>query len=129
MLHSLELRSPFLDTALVEFAARLPHHLVRRGTTTKWILKRAFADLLPQAIAGRSKMGFTPPLGAWFRTDLRSYLEDHLAKGAKVFDIFRESEVRRYLREHQHGQADHGARLWLLLATEIWLRQLGSQVH
>src|SRR5262249_40850281 len=86
MLHSLELRSPFLDTALVEFASRLPASLVRRGTTMKWGLKRAFRDLIPAEIQGRRKMGFGVPLGTWFRGGLRSYLLDQLGEHAAIFE-------------------------------------------
>ena len=53
MLHGLELRSPFLDTALIEYVARLPDSMKRRGLATKWILRRAFADMLPEAILRR----------------------------------------------------------------------------
>ena len=66
MLHSLELRSPFLDTALVEYVTALPDSMKRRGLTTKWILRRAFRDLVPREIQRRAKMGFGIPLGRWF---------------------------------------------------------------
>jgi asparagine synthase (glutamine-hydrolysing) len=122
MMHSLELRSPFLDTALVDFAARLPNSMRRRGTSTKWILKRAFRDLLPPQVLTRGKMGFTPPLGAWFRGDLRTYLHDHFASGARMYDYVKAPVAQSLLREHQEGSADHGAKLWLLLSLEIWLR-------
>jgi asparagine synthase (glutamine-hydrolysing) len=122
MLHSLELRSPFLDTALVDFAGRFPDSFRRRGLSTKWILKRAFRDLLPKEIVHRSKMGFTPPLGAWFRGDLRSYVEDHFASGARMHAWFEPAATRALIDAHMQGRADHGARIWLLLTIEVWLR-------
>lgn len=124
MLHSLELRSPLLDTALVEYAARLPAHLLRRGTRTKWILRRAFRELVPEAILRRPKMGFGVPLGAWFRGDLRPYLLDHLSRNAALFDYVEPAFVTRLLDEHFSGREDHGHRIWLLLTTQLWLRQL-----
>ncbi len=67
MAHSLEVRSPFLDTALVEFAARLPPSLKARGLSLKRVLKRSVADLLPPEILNRRKRGFGVPLDRWFR--------------------------------------------------------------
>jgi asparagine synthase (glutamine-hydrolysing) len=124
MAHGLELRSPFLDTALVEYVSRLPDSFKRRGVTTKWILRRAFRDLLPPLIAGRGKMGFGIPLGTWFRGDLREYLCDHLSATALLYGLVDRPFVERLLDEHLKMRADHGHRLWLLLTLELWLRSL-----
>ena len=120
--HGLELRSPFLDTALIEYAARIPDRLKRRGLDTKRVLKHAYRDLIPEAIQKRGKMGFGIPLGAWFRGDLRELVEDNLATGAKLYAWLSEPAVRTLLAEHAHGHADHGHRIWLLLTLERWLR-------
>jgi asparagine synthase (glutamine-hydrolysing) len=122
MLHSIELRSPFLDTALIEYAARLPDRYRRRGLRTKWLLKEAFADILPREILNRGKMGFGVPLGTWFRSSLREYIEEHLGSSARVFQYLKRSYVERVLQEHFSNRADHGQRLWLLLTLEVWLR-------
>ena len=126
MAHGLEARSPFLDTALVEYAATLPPRYLRRGTDTKVILKHAFADLLPNEIRTRGKMGFGVPLGAWFRSSLRSYLRDHLGDGARLYAFIDRRAVVRLLDEHEQRQRDHGQRLWALLTLEIWLRSLAA---
>jgi asparagine synthase (glutamine-hydrolysing) len=122
MAHSLETRSPFLDTALVEYVAGLPPSYLRRGTLTKRILRDSFADLLPPAIKRRGKMGFGVPLGAWFRADLRDYLHDHLGAGARMHRWLDAAATRVLLDEHQSGRADHGQKLWALLTLELWLR-------
>ncbi len=124
MMHSLELRSPFLDTELVEYVARLPDRMKRRGTERKWILRRAFADLVPDWVFTRKKMGFGLPLGAWFRGELREYLADHLSEGAALNRYVRRDFVARLLSEHFAGSADHGHALWLLLTLEVWLQTL-----
>ncbi len=126
MAHGLEARAPFLDTALVEYAATLPPSYLRRGRQTKRVLKAAFADLLPPAIYNRGKMGFGLPLGAWFRGDLRGYLLDHLGGGARLFEYVDRTAVDRLLGEHDRSVRDHGQKLWALLTLEIWLRQLAS---
>ena len=123
MMSSLETRSPFLDTALIEYVSKLPADYLRRGTDTKRILKFAFADLLPESIQRRGKMGFGVPLGTWFRGDLKGYLESHFAEGARLYRYLDRAAVRQLFDDHQAGRADHGQRLWLLLTLEVWLRQ------
>lgn len=127
MLHSLELRSPFLDTELVEIAAKLPDGLKRRGPRMKWILKKAFEDLIPEPIQRRKKMGFGVPLAAWFRGDLRDYLLDHLGRSARCHQYLDERAVSTLVDEHMAGRADHGQRIWLLLTLEIWLRAVAER--
>ncbi len=129
MAHALEVRSPFLDSSLVEFAFRLPDRFLLRGHTTKWLLRRAFRDLLPPQILTRGKMGFGVPLRKWFRGDLREYLGDHLiAPGARLAEYVDARYVRQLCEEHVAGRADHSHRLWTLLTFEIWLRELPSWV-
>jgi asparagine synthase (glutamine-hydrolysing) len=124
MAHGLELRAPFLDTALIEYAASLPPSYLRRWPDTKRVLKHAFRDLLPPAIGRRAKMGFGVPLGAWFRGELRPYLNDYLGPGARLEQYLDRAAVARFIDEHTRQQADHGHRLWSLLTLEIWLRSL-----
>jgi asparagine synthase (glutamine-hydrolysing) len=128
MLHSLELRSPFLDTELVKFAARLPDSLKRRGRTTKWILKRAFADLLPPIVATRGKMGFTPPFSAWARNELKTQIQDQFASNARMYTYVQRDRAQTLLREHLEKRADHGGKIWLLLSLEVWLRSLEREL-
>ena len=123
MLHSLEVRAPLLDNDLVAYAATLPDHLKRRFGL-KWILKRAFRDLVPEEILSRKKMGFGVPLGAWFRGELSTYLRDHFTN-ARLFEYLDRAYVDALVRDHMQGRADHSQRLWLLLTLEIWLRSFG----
>jgi asparagine synthase (glutamine-hydrolysing) len=125
MAHGLEARAPFLDTALVEYVAGLPDRMKLRRGTTKYLLKRAFADLLPPEILARGKRGFGVPLGAWFRGELRAYVDDVLAaSGARAHAYVDAAYVRRLVAEHRAGYRDHGHKLWSLLTFEVWLRGL-----
>lgn len=125
MANSLEARSPFLDTALVDYAAGLPDLLKLRRGRTKVILREAFADLLPAKVLTRGKMGFGVPFGTWFRTDLREYLSDLLLVGQpRCADYVSLSYVRQLVDRHLRGQADLGLQLWSLLCFEQWLRIL-----
>ena len=124
MAHGLECRSPFLDYRLVELAARMPQRLKFRFGRGKRILREAFADLLPQAIQRRSKMGFGVPLDHWFRKELKDYVKDVLLAPETVGrGYFRPEAVARLIDDHQQGRFNHGIRLWALLILELWHRQ------
>jgi len=123
MAHSLEARSPFLDHEVMQLAACLPVKHKVKGQRTKRILREAFVDLLPDAVENRGKVGFSVPLGMWFRGPLyRSARDLLLAPDAGLHDYLRTEEVGRLLEENRHGRADHGKRIWSLLNLEVWLR-------
>ena len=124
MAHSLEVRQPFLDYRLVEFAAALPIGLKFRRGRGKRLLRKAFGELLPEAIWNRPKMGFGVPLDRWFRNELRELTHDVLlAQSARNRDYFRPDQVQELVEQHERGQADHAYRLWSLLVLELWLRR------
>ncbi|HZS09391.1 MAG TPA: asparagine synthase (glutamine-hydrolyzing) [Blastocatellia bacterium] len=124
MANSLEARSPFLDHEVMEFAARLPVSLKLRGKEAKYLLKRAFPDLLPPENVNRPKMGFGVPVGQWFRGPLRELLCDSLiAQDSRVREYFRAEEVERLVSQHLKSQTDHSFRLWNLLMLELWQRE------
>lgn len=119
----LELRAPFLDTALVEFGASLPDAqriTFRRG---KRLLRRAVKDLLPPSILQRGKAGFGVPLGAWFRGGLAPAVRERLLPRGPLHDFVRPEPVARLVEDHVAGRGDHSARLWTLLTLESFLRQ------
>jgi asparagine synthase (glutamine-hydrolysing) len=124
MAHGLEVRSPFLDTELISFAARLPPRLKARGLSLKRVLKAAVSDLLPPEILGRPKRGFGVPLDRWFRQDLEPYVRSTLgAQDARVKRHLVPDAVDQLLAEHQTGQRNHGHALWTLLTLEVFLRR------
>jgi asparagine synthase (glutamine-hydrolysing) len=121
MAHSLEVRSPFLDHKVVEFAASLPASLKLRRLTQKYLLKKIMNGVLPDEILRRKKMGFGLPIDHWFRHELREMTYDLLLDGrARQRGYFRPDVVRRYLDEHVEGNAHHHFRLWNLLMLELW---------
>jgi asparagine synthase (glutamine-hydrolysing) len=127
MATSLEARAPFLDRALVEYAATLPDELKLEGRRTKVILREAFADLIPEAVSRGPKRGFGVPLDTWFRGELRDFSRDILlAPTARLFDYVSRPYVAALLDEQAAGRANHGNRLWTLLTFERWLQLLPS---
>jgi asparagine synthase (glutamine-hydrolysing) len=125
MAHSLEVRSPFLDTDLVEFASRLAPSLKVRGLSLKRVLKHAVSDLLPADILKRPKRGFGVPLDRWFREDLDGYTRSMLGASARVREYLRGEAVDQVLTEHQGRKGEHGDVLWTLLTLELFLRSRG----
>jgi asparagine synthase (glutamine-hydrolysing) len=122
MAHGLELRSPFLDTAVMEFAARLPDRLKLRAGKTKLILRQTFRDLLPPEIEKRGKMGFGIPLPTWLRKEWRVAVEERLLNPkARLYEWLRPDPVRSMAEQHFAATADYGHQLWALLTLETWL--------
>ena len=123
---SLEARAPFLDRELTEYAATLPDtwKLPPAGRS-KAILREAFADMIPDRVNRRGKMGFGVPLDRWFRGDLRPYARDTLlAANARCRDYLASDEIERIVRRHESGEANLGQQIWCLLAFERWLQLL-----
>ena len=123
MAHGLEVRVPFLDRKLVEFAARLPFKFKIRGLTTKYILKKTAAPLLPGVILKQRKQGFTIPISDWLRRDLgpiaRSIL---LSQSFKKRNLFNFETVEWMLEQHAQRKQEFGHRIWSLVIFETWAR-------
>jgi asparagine synthase (glutamine-hydrolysing) len=122
MAHALEVRCPYLDTDVVEFAARLPASMLMR-VRGKYLLRRAAASLVPEPILRRRKRGFALPLKRWLRHDLnqmtRDVLLDRTARERGLFDPACIAGLVASL-EHESVQAD---RIWTLLMLELWFRE------
>jgi len=126
MAHGLEVRSPFLDTRLLDLTARLEPKLKLRGVRLKRVLKAAVGDLVPGEILDRPKRGFGVPLDRWFREDLRDYVGATLgAPDARVKAYLDARAVDDVLAEHGSGARGHGHALWTLLTLEVFLRKEG----
>jgi len=124
MAHSLEVRSPLLDTDLAEFVASLPSGVKLRRLTTKHLLKRAVAGRVPARNVRRSKRGFTVPIAEWLRRDLRSFLCDHVQPSRLAqAGIIRQRALDRLVADHLSRRADHAHHLWALLMLELWWRE------
>lgn len=129
MAHSLEVRAPFLDYRLVEFAATLPAHLKIQGTNTKVILKEAFGGALPEVVLQQRKRGFSIPLARWLREDLRDLVEDAVSsRELNETGFFDPREIRSIWFEHKLKRRSRAAQLWRLLCFAHWLGQRSGHV-
>ncbi len=123
MAAGVEVRVPFLDLELVEFASRIPSGLKQRGSTGKWILKKAMEPFLPHDIIYRPKTGFGAPLRHWMRKELRPLLGDLLSVAAlKRRGLFDPMAVQRLIVANDAGKVDASYTLLSLLCMEIWCR-------
>jgi asparagine synthase (glutamine-hydrolysing) len=124
MTHSLEARAPLVDHHVVELGAALPGRLKLRAGRGKYILKKAFADLVPAEIVERRKKGFALPTGPWLAGRLHGFARDLLlSTSARHRGLFRPEAVENLLDRHRAGE-DHGERLWNLIVLETWQREL-----
>jgi len=118
---SLEVRAPFLDPRVSEFAASLPCNYKLRGHKTKYILKRAVKDLLPPFVTRRGKKGFGVPVAEWLKVKLRPLARDLLSpERVRRAGVFDPAYVTQLLDEHERGTANHRKLLWTLLMFELW---------
>lgn len=118
---SLEVRAPFLDPRVAEFAASLPCNYKLRGHKTKYILKKAVHELLPPFVTKRGKKGFGVPVAEWLKVKLRPLARDLLSQErVRRAGVFNPTYVARLQDEHERGVANHRKLLWTLLMFELW---------
>jgi asparagine synthase (glutamine-hydrolysing) len=121
MAASIEPRSPFLDHKIVEWSARLPDQLKIRGRSGKYLLKKAFADYLPESVRKHRKQGFGIPLSAWFRGPLYGWSKELLTSAGSSLDPwFDRNVMTSMLEEHRLGRVDHGKRIYALAMLALW---------
>jgi len=118
---SLEVRAPFLDPRVAQFAASLPLEYKLKGNKGKYILKKAVEPLLPKNILHRPKKGFGIPIAEWLKGRLNPLMHDLLAPGRlKNQGFFDEKFVQKLIWEHETNVASHHKQLWTLLVFQLW---------
>jgi len=128
MAHSIEVRPPFLDHRIVEFAATLPPQLKICGSKQKVVLKHLMRSKLPESVLQRKKMGFDFPAHEWLRGPLRQLLQDTLAWGlAEHSQLFRPAAIQTLMRSHLERRANVGYHLWGLMILFLWMKRWGIQ--
>jgi asparagine synthase (glutamine-hydrolysing) len=128
MAHALEVRPPYLDHRIVEFAASLPADYKIRGFTLKYLLRELMRGKLPERIVRRKKMGLDIPTHRWFRGPLSEVLQDALSPEAlESVGVFDRAFVQRLIRDHLERRINAGYHLWGMLTLVIWMRRWNVQ--
>lgn len=123
MMHSLEVRSPFLNHELAEFAFNLPDAYKTSHTQGKIILEKAFGDMLPSTVFSRKKQGFGAPVKEWLNAEpIRSKLQEML-KDPRCASYVNVDVMRFYSEDFYRGNEALGYKLWMLFALELWMRE------
>lgn len=123
-----EVRVPFLDLELVNFAARIPNHLKQCGSEGKWVLKKAMEPYLPIDVIYRPKSGFGAPLRRWMRVELRDLLADLLGPDSlRRRGLFDSAAVQRLIQANDQGKIDASYTLLSLMCIELWCRRFINQ--
>jgi asparagine synthase (glutamine-hydrolysing) len=126
MANSVEVRSPFLDHHVVEFAFTLPADYKIRGNERKRIVKDAFRKLLPEEIYNRGKQGFEIPMLSWFRNEMHSFvfdelLNEELIKEQEIFDYKFIEGMKKQLHTVKSGNIVE--QLWVLIVFQYWYKK------
>ena len=126
MAHSLELRVPYLDKDIVEFAERLGSNLKVRNGVGKWLHKQVSRKFLPEAIVRRKKRGFAMNVvDDWFRGSIGGSMANTFAdSNSAIFQFLDPTAVKRIHSDHVAGRHDHHKVLFSLVVLEEWLRGL-----
>ena len=126
MANSLEVRVPFLDHEVVEFAFSLPVSSKINGQIRKRIVQDSFRDILPAELYNRPKKGFEVPLLKWFRKEMKSMINDDLLRDDFIEQqgIFNVSETKKLKRKlFSSNPGDVHAQIWALIVFQWWWKK------
>ena len=130
MANSIELRVPFLDHKVLEFAASLPGSYKVRGFTTKFILKKLLNGRVPSEILKRKKVGFPVPYNTWLRTDLKPWIRDLLLDSETLSrGYFDKDCIEHLLSENDVYGGTHSKEIFSLAVLELWHREFVGNNH
>jgi asparagine synthase (glutamine-hydrolysing) len=130
MAHSLEVRPPFLDHRIVEFAARLPLDLKIRGGNTKVILRKLIRGKVPNGILNRNKEGLDIPAHEWLRGPLRPLLLEALSpETVRKVGLLSSALIQKLIAQHSSRRANLGYHLWGLITLHLWIRRWNIQTE
>jgi asparagine synthase (glutamine-hydrolysing) len=130
MAYAVEVRPPFLDHRIVEFASSLPASLKIDGSRQKVILRNLMRGKLDASILNRAKTGFDIPAHHWFRGPLRPMLEEAVAfASAEHGEFFHVGQIETNMRDHMEGRVNLGYHLWGLMTLFLWMKKWGIQTR
>lgn len=119
MANSLELRVPFLDKEVFEFAASIPLKYRLAGGTTKYALRQAMKGIVPEFVYNRPKLGFPVPIRHWLRREMLDFTWD-VVRSSKTEAFINKSYVEKLIEEHVYGGRDHWREIWTVMNFMLW---------
>jgi asparagine synthase (glutamine-hydrolysing) len=122
MARGVEIRAPFLDHRLVEYCYSLPASEKLRGFTSKWILRQAMQNRLPQKILDRGKQGFAFPMKNWLRDNFGEMVRESLLNSEVILSSFDENYLAQLWDEHLAMKRNHSHLIWNLVNIATWER-------
>jgi asparagine synthase (glutamine-hydrolysing) len=123
MMHGLEVRVPFLDVEIVEFAERLALSYKVRHGKRKWLHRQVCSQYLPESIVRRRKLGFATPIDSWFQKSVGGKLDENLLDPqSQLYEFLEREPIKMMIDEHRRGRSDHQKILFSLVLLEDWLR-------
>lgn len=128
MANSLELRVPFIDTKVFEFASTIPTKYKIANGTTKHVLREAMKDFLPAEIKSKKKLGFPVPTRTWLKNEFYQWAKEIIFE-SKVDDLINKAYVLYMLDEHREGNADYSRKIWTILVFMLWHQIFIEQKH
>ena len=121
MAHSIEARVPFLDYRLIEFVMSIPSQMkIPDQKTTKYLLKKAVAPILPNEIINRPKQGFWAPVNEWLKYQWYDYAYDKVIGSKLINEYFDTDYLSKLFKNHQSGKSNNGLKLFQLLELSLW---------
>lgn len=128
MAHSIEARTPFLDSGFVDYVLGIPSEIRSRHDNLKYLFVEAIGDLLPPEIISAPKKGFTLPLDRWMKTSLRKKIDHHFDKKyLEKQGIFNPIIVEKIVNPFLNGQQQEAWKMWTLLMFQLWYDQFINQ--
>jgi asparagine synthase (glutamine-hydrolysing) len=119
MAHSLELRTPFVDREVYNLAAEIPADLRISHGTTKYILRKAVEDVVPEHVLHRKKLGFPVPIRFWLKDEMYDWAEN-IIKDSQTDQYFNKDYFLKLLSDHRDGVRDNSRKLWTVLTFMMW---------
>ena len=126
--NSLEVRPPFMDNEVMDWAFRLPSSMKLKGRISKYVLKEMARPFLPSEVIDRPKKGFAIPLGRWLRGPLKNRLDavlrdSPLWNGGAESALLARPAFEAWAREHAEGRTDRSKPLWALIVLDHWVKR------
>lgn len=123
MAHCLELRVPFLDKEVLKVASKLGRYDKIGGHTTKSLLRETFADILPDPVTTRRKLGYPVPIRVWLKNEMYDWAKDIINR-SECPEYINKAEALKLLENHKAGKEDESRKIWCILSFLVWYEQV-----